>query len=716
MARKKDKKHREQRSNTYSFSSLRGDITALFRANPDQIFNYKQVSAKLAVTDGEMRKQVLAYLNQLAELDILLQPDTGKFSIHPSQLALTSGVIDFIKSGAAYVRVDGMSADVYVPEGATGFALQGDMVQVTITGSRRGSIEGKVVNVISRGAEQYVGVIEITGRKAFVVPTSGKLHVDFFIDSTKINGARNGQKVIVKLLDWTDPSRAPFGEVVTVLGEPGNNEVEMHAILIEFGLPFEFPDAVIDEANKIDTSISQKEINKRRDFRAVTTFTIDPEDAKDFDDAISLKALDNGNYEVGVHIADVSHYLKPGSILDQEAVKRATSVYLVDRVVPMLPEVLSNFVCSLRPDEDKLCMSAVFELSPKGDIKNHWFGKTVIRSNRRFSYEDAQKVIESGIGDFSDEILRLHGWATDMRKKRMASGALEFGGVEIKFKLDDKGKPIGVYQKVMKEANWLIEEFMLLANREVATHIGAKRKDAKPKTFVYRIHDLPDPEKLKTLRDFVGRLGYKLKSVDPEKASFALNDLMKQLKDQPEEDIVKQMSIRAMSKAVYTTENIGHYGLAFDYYTHFTSPIRRYPDVLAHRLLELYSHGGPSAKADELEQLCKHSSNMEKRAADAERSSIKYKQVEYMLNKIGEVFQGNISGLTRWGIYVELEDNKCEGLIPLNTLRDDVYKYDEKKHQIIGLKYKQVFEFGDRVKVKVNGADLLQKQLDFRLV
>ncbi len=680
------------------------------------MLNYKQVSSRLGITEGESRKQVLSYLNHLVELEILIQPSTGKFSIHPSQLALTVGIIDFIKSGAAYVRAEGMGADIYIPEGSTGYALQGDSVQVSVTGGRRGTIEGKVVNVLSRGAEQYVGVIEITGKRAFVVPTSGKLHVDFFIDPSKLNGAKNGQKVIVKLLGWTDSSKAPDGEVTTVLGEPGNNEVEMHAILIEFGLPFEFPDHVIDEANKIDTTISKEEIAQRRDFRQVTTFTIDPEDAKDFDDALSLRKLENDNYELGVHIADVSHYVKPGGILDQEAVKRATSVYLVDRVVPMLPEVLSNFVCSLRPGEDKLCMSAVFELKPNGGIINSWFGKTIINSDRRFTYEEAQLVIESGKGDYANEISLLQTWAKEMRAKRMAAGALEFGGIEIKFKLDDKGKPLGVYQKIMKEANWLIEEFMLLANRSVATSIGSPAKDKKAKTFVYRIHDLPDAEKLKKLRDFVGRFGYKLKSVDPEKASYALNDLMKQLKDQPEEDIVKQMSIRAMSKAVYTTENIGHYGLSFDYYTHFTSPIRRYPDVLAHRLVEAYSKGSPSANTDELERLCKHSSNMEKKAADAERASIKYKQVEYMLNKIGEIFQGNISGLTRWGIYVELDENKCEGLIPLNTLRDDVYKYDEKKHQIIGLKYKQVFDFGDRVRVKVHGADLMQKQLDFRLV
>jgi ribonuclease R len=715
MKKKKKNKPAHYNLPSVDFKRIRSEVTTLFRANPDSELNYKQVAARLGIEDGELRKQLLVELNKLAELNVLQQPSTGRFRIHPSQLAVLEGIIDFVKSGAAYVSVPGIESDIYIPEGATGFALHGDLVQVSVTGGRRGSVEGRVVKVISRGAEHYVGVVEISDKRAFFVP-SGKIHVDFYIDPSKLNGAKSGQKVIVKLLDWNDAKRSPFGEIITVLGEPGENEAEMHAILVEFGLPFEFPDAVVQEANRIPVEITDDEVARRRDFRDINAFTIDPEDAKDFDDAISFRQMENGDYEVGVHIADVSHYVAPGSIIDQEAVKRATSVYLVDRVVPMLPEVLSNFVCSLRPDEDKLCMSAVFQLSDKGEVKHSWFGKTIIRSKRRFTYEEAQKIIETGKGDCAEEILKLNEWASRFRQKRMQGGAIEFGGIEIKFKLDEKGKPIGVYQKTMKEANWLIEEFMLLANRSVASHIGKPHDGKKPKPFVYRVHDLPDPEKLKTLRDFVGRLGYKLKSTDPEKAAHALNDLMRQLKDSPEADVVKQMCIKAMAKAVYTTENIGHYGLAFEYYTHFTSPIRRYPDVLVHRLLYSYSNGKTYSNPEELERLCKHSSNMEKRAADAERSSIKYKQVEYMLQHIGEVFQGTISGLTRWGIYVELIDNKCEGMIPLNTLRDDVYRFDEKKYQITGLKYKHVFEFGDKVKVRVNGADLIQKQLDFRLM
>jgi len=695
--------------------NIRGEITDLLREFPDKQFNYKQIAARIGVTEPESRKNVLAVLDQLVELEMILQPDTGKYTIHPNQTAVIQGTIDFTKTGAAYVSIDKSKSDIYIQEGKTGLALQGDVVEISIIGGRRGQIEGKVLNVVSRGTEQYVGIIEIAENHAFFVPTNARIHVDFYVDQSKLNGAKSGQKVIVKLLDWNNEKKSPFGEIITVLGEPGDNEVEMHAILIEFGLPFEFPDAVLEASEKVPVEISADEIASRRDFRKVPTFTIDPDDAKDFDDALSLQKLENGHYEVGVHIADVSHYVKPGSIIDAEAVKRATSVYLVDRVVPMLPEVLSNFVCSLRPDEDKLCMSAVFTFTEDGKQIAEWFGKTIIRSKRRFAYEDAQKIIEGADGDYSDEIRRLHNWATAMRKRRLDSGALEFGGAEVKFKLDEKGKPIGVYQKITKEANWLIEEFMLLANKQVASYIGIPKKGETAKTFVYRIHDLPDEDKLATLRDFVGRLGYKLKSVKPENASSALNELMRQMKDKPEEDIIKQMAIRTMSKAVYSTENIGHYGLAFDYYTHFTSPIRRYPDLIAHRLLHHYQHNGKSVSADETERLCKHSSSMEKRASDAERASIKYKQVEFMLDKIGEVFAGTISGLTRWGMYVELEGNKCEGMVPLNSLQDDVYRFDEKTNQIIGSRYKEVFEFGDKVKVKVNGADLIMKQLDFRM-
>ena len=718
MAKKKKyiKKGSDKRHAKKDASSLRGNIMQVFRNEPSETLNYKQVSARLDITDSETRKRIFQYLHELVALEMLESSSHGKFKLHETQSSVLSGIIDFIKSGAAYVRTDEIKEDIYISEENTGFALHGDEVEVILTGGRRGKLEGKIKSVIKRNTEQYVGVIEIKDNHAFVIPSSQRVHVDFFVDKNKTKDAKNGQKVVVEFVDWTDKDKSPFARVISVLGDAGDHDVEMHAILVEFGLPFEFPESVIRAADEIPVDISREEIEKRKDFREVTTFTIDPEDAKDFDDALSFRKLSDDTYEVGIHIADVSHYVIPGSIIDKEAYKRASSVYLVDRVVPMLPEVLSNFVCSLRPDEDKLCMSAVFELDQTGKVKKEWFGKTIIRSNKRYSYEDAQKVIEGGDDTFKNEIVQLNDWAQHMRKERFKQGALEFSSIEVKFILDAEGKPTGVYHKVMKEANFLIEEFMLLANKRVAAHVGKVQKGSEAKPFVYRVHDLPDPEKLQILKEFVGRIGYRLKSTKPEKAAWALNELMHEIKDKPEEEIIKQMAIRTMSKAVYTTENIGHYGLSFEYYTHFTSPIRRYPDVLVHRLIDAYNHGKKYSNIDELENMSVHSSNMEKKAADAERASIKYKQVEFMLNKIGEHFSGTISGLTRWGIYVELEDTKIEGMIPLNTLDDDVYRYDDRKNQIVGLKYKEVFEFGDKLRIKVHGADIVLKQLDFRIV
>jgi ribonuclease R len=714
--KKKNKGFPKDKAPRISKESLRGELVQVFRSNPGKLMNYKQVSSILNITNSEARKLVLKTLNELSQSDMLLQPSTGKFEIHPSQVALLTGTIDFVKSGAAYVTLDSGGEDVYISQKNTGTALHGDTVEISVIGIKRGKPDGKVVKVISRGAEQYVGVIKITDKHAFVVPTSQKIHTDFYVDLKKIHNAKDGEKVIVKLLDWTDPSRSPFSEVTAVLGKPGVNETEMHAIMAEFGLPVEFPDAVLQAAEKIKIDITKEELKSRRDFRGVPTFTIDPDDAKDFDDALSLQKLDEDTFEVGVHIADVSHFVTPDSIIDKEAQKRATSVYLVDRVVPMLPEVLSNFVCSLRPNEDKLCMSAVFKVDANGKVLDQWFGKTIIHSKKRYTYNDAQEIIEGKPGDFDAEIKQLHDWATKMRKQRMKQGALEFSGVEVKFKLDENGKPIGVFQKVMKEANFLIEEFMLLANRKVAESIGKTKGNKTAKPFVYRIHDLPDGEKLKSFKDFVGRLGYKLQSIVPEKASWALNQLMAEIKDKPEEDIIKQMAIRTMSKAYYDLDNIGHYGLSFEYYTHFTSPIRRYPDLIVHRLVMAYKNGKNPPNTDDLEKKCKHASRMEKVAADAERASIKYKQVEFMLDKVGQNFRGNVSGLTKWGMYVELEHTKIEGMIPLQSMDDDNYRYDEKTNRIIGTRYKEVFEFGDPVNVEVFGADLILKQLDFRLI
>jgi ribonuclease R len=715
---KKKKKYIPKKGRTYSKGELRGSVMALLRGIPEKALNYKQVSARLGVNNSNERRSVVQILDELVFSELLLEVSQGKFQVHPAQMAQMKATIDFTKSRSAYAIPEVEGKDIFVSEKNTGHALHGDVVEIAIIGSNRGQAEGKVVKVLDRKSENYVGIIELSKNHAFFIPTNSRIHVDFFIDKSKIKNAKNGQKVIVKLLEWKDDEKSPKAEVITVLGDPGVNDVEMHAILAEFDLPLEFPDAVLRAAEKVDVTISEEEIEKRRDFRKHKTFTIDPNDAKDFDDALSIHPNADGTYEVGIHIADVSHYVKQGSELEEEALKRATSVYLVDRVVPMLPEVLSNYVCSLRPNEEKLCMSAVFKISEEGKVLQEWFGKTVIESDHRFTYEDAQDIIEGTDTKhpFKDEILRFQQWALKMRKARIENGALEFSGTEVKFKLDENGKPIGVYEKKMRDANKLIEEFMLLANRRVAAFVGKPEKNKQVKTFVYRVHDTPDPEKLFKLKEFVSRLGYKLKSTKPENASFALNDLLKQVKDKPEEDAIKIMSIRTMAKAIYTTENIGHYGLAFEYYSHFTSPIRRYPDVMVHRLLEAYSHGAPSAKKEDLEKKCKHSSEREKKASEAERASIKYKQVEFMLDKIGENFQGHISGIARWGIYVELEGTKVEGMIPLNTMDDDVYRFDDRKNQVVGQRYKEVFEFGDKVNVKVHGADLIQKQLDFRMI
>lgn len=718
MAKKKKHNKKKKRSEfrKKNSSSLRAEIMDIFRNNPSKIFNYKQIASRLHISNSETRKRIFQYINELADLEMLTHKSHGKFQLHSSQVAVLSGTIDFTKNGSAYVIIPNFKEDIYISEGNTGFALQGDEVEVILIGGKKGKLEGKVQSVLKREADQYVGVIEINEHSAFVVPTNPRIHVDFYIDKSKLKNAKNGQKVVVELIDWTDPEKSPFAKVVSVLGDAGIHEVEMHAILVEFGLPFEFPDHVLNEADKIPTTIEEKEILKRRDFREITTFTIDPADAKDFDDALSFRQLTEETFEVGIHIADVSHYVKPGSVIDKEAFKRSTSVYLVDRVVPMLPEVLSNDICSLRPNEDRLCMSVVFEMDIWGKIKNEWVGKTVIKSNKRYAYEEVQAIIEGADDEFSKEILLLNKWAQRMRLKRFKEGALEFSSTEVKFTLDETGKPTGVYHKIMKEANFLIEEFMLLANRKIARRVGVVKKPNTPKPFVYRVHDLPDPDKLLTLKEFLGRIGYKLQSTRPENASKALNLLMQEIKDSPEEETIKQMAIRTMAKAIYTTENIGHYGLAFDYYTHFTSPIRRYSDILVHRLITAYAEGKTYSNIEELESMSLHISNMEKKAIDAERASIKYKQVEFMLDKIGEQFTGNISGLTRWGIYVELEDTKIEGMIPLNSLTDDTYRFDERQNIIVGIHGGDIFEFGDRLRVQVNGADIILKQLDFRLV
>ena len=694
---------------------LTDSIVNQFRNDPKKAFNYKQLSGAVGIRSSEDRMLVSEILNELRNNDFLEEVSRGKFRLNAKNDILIEGRIDFTRNGSAYLITDDGQDDIYIPAGKTLDALQDDRVLASIRTIRRRNPEAVVVEVLQRGMEHYVGIIHVKKTFAFVLPTNKKIHTDFFVPGEHIKGAEDGQKVIVDLLDWPRDADNPFAKVVEILGNPGDNETEMHAILAEFGLPLHFPEKVEALAEDIPLKISKKEVSSRRDFRSVTTFTIDPEDAKDFDDALSFQTLEDGWHEVGIHIADVSHYVKPGDTIDKEAIKRATSVYLVDRVVPMLPETLSNVVCSLRPDEDKLCFSAVFEMNEKGALRKEWFGRTVIRSKRRFTYDQAQEILEGKPGDFEDELKWLNNTAKTLRAERIKSGAIEFGGSEVKFKLDKNGKPISVYEKVMKDANRLIEEFMLLANKRVAMRVG-DTDELKKKAFVYRIHDLPDPEKLKTLRDFVARLGYKMASSSSEGASYAINKLLKEVEGKPEEDVIKQMSIRAMAKAVYSTQNVGHYGLAFDFYTHFTSPIRRYPDVMVHRLLARYLDGGASVNSKDLELKCKHSSLMEKRATDAERASIKYKQVEFMLDKIGQQFIGVISGLTRWGIFVEIKDNRCEGMVALASLKDDNYYFDESKYRIVGMRYKEVYNFGDTVKVEVKGADLEQKQLDLELL
>jgi ribonuclease R len=540
--------------------------------------------------------------------------------------------------------------------------------------------------------------------------------VDFYIPKELYNGARHGDKVVAEITEWTKPDRKPFGKIVKVLGKPGSHQVEMHAIIAEFGLPYEFPQEVIDEANKIPDTITPEEISKRRDFRKITTFTIDPFDAKDFDDALSYRKLENGLTEVGIHIADVSHYMLPETLLEKEAYIRATSVYLVDRTIPMLPEKLSNELCSLRPKEEKLCFSAVFELDEDANIRSSWFGRTVIYSDRRFTYEEAQEIIETGKGEFSDEIVHLDKLAKKMRAKRFENGAIDFNTEEVKFKLDEMGKPIGVTIKKMKDSNQLIEEFMLLANKKVGEFVGKRKENEQEKTFVYRIHDTPDDGRLLQLKTFVKHLGYKTPKNADQSSSGIIRTLMEQLKGQAEEDIIKQMAIRTMAKAEYSTQNIGHYGLAFEYYTHFTSPIRRYPDVMAHRLLQHYLNGGKSVNTGDYDVKCKHSSMMEKRAAESERASIKYKQVEYMLDHTGKIFEGIVSGLTSWGFYVEVGETKSEGMVSLKTLRDDHYEFDADKYIIRGLRKRTELHMGDTVMIKVLGGNLNQRTLDYEWV
>ncbi len=723
-------KRSNRRKGKYTMDKAMTQVMGIFTRNPKKTYNYKQLSKQLLLTEQHDKDMVNNALHNLADQKLLEQVDKGKFRLKERR-GYVNGTIDMTQHGYAFLGSDELEQDVFIARSNLGRALDGDLVKVHIYPKKKNDnrLSGEVIEIIERARETFVGVVEISKNYAFLLPDSNKMPFDIFIPLDKLGGVEHGQKAIARITDWPEKVKNPFGEVVEVLGYPGENETEMHSILAEFELPMTFQQEVEDAAGSISDKITASEIKKRRDMRGTPTFTIDPADAKDFDDALSVKKLKNGNYEVGIHIADVSFYVEKNSIVDQEAFDRATSVYLVDRVVPMLPEKLSNNLCSLRPNEDKLCFSVIVEMTPEAKVVDEWFGRTVINSDRRFDYDQAQQIIETGKGEMKEEVLLLHDMATKLRQTRYKEGSINFERDEVKFNLDEEGRPISVYFKVQKESNHLIEEFMLLANRRVAEYAsrGGKYEKEVPKqeqkaakknakTFVYRIHDLPDSEKLESFTLFIRKFGYELKLGNNHQVAVSMNRLLNGVKGKKEQHVIENMALRAMAKARYSTNNIGHYGLAFKDYSHFTSPIRRYPDLMVHRLLAHYLAGGESKKADKYESRCEHASEMERKAIEAERASIKYKQVEFMQDKVGQEFDGVISGLTDWGIYVEIVENKCEGMISLQGLVDDFYEFDEDDYKIVGRHSGREFQIGDPLKIEVTNANLSRRQLDFKLV
>ncbi|MBL4653021.1 MAG: ribonuclease R [Flavobacteriales bacterium] len=705
--------HKRKKNKPVSKGKLINSVLVVFEKNQGRTLNYKQIARALNITSANSRKVIIDILNDLVVSEKLKEVDHGKYELKATSRIL-SGPIEFTRSGSGFVTIEGQNRDIYIHARNARNALNGDVVEVRITKSGQGGrrSEGKVVSVTERAKTKFVGQLEVSQKYAFVIPNDDKTPVDFFVPLDKLNGAKHGEIVLVKMTSWSADQKSPHGEISEVFGNPEDNNVEMKSILANKGFTTGFQRVVEREAEKIPLEISKEEIAKRKDFRDVLTFTIDPADAKDFDDALSFKKLKNGTVEVGVHIADVTHYITPGSALDEEAINRATSVYLVDRVIPMLPERLSNGVCSLRPNEEKLCFAAVFEIDKDAKIISTWIGRTIIYSDKRFTYEDVQEIIEAGAGLYVDEILHLNSLAKTLRNNRMNDGSISFDRVEVRIKLDEHGEPDGIYLKEQKDAHKLIEDFMLLANRSVALYVS--KLERKDKTFVYRIHDDPDPDKISAFGQFISRFGYK---IDENRVQSSLNSVLSAVKGKPEANVVETLAIRTMAKAVYTTKNIGHYGLGFSHYSHFTSPIRRYPDVLTHRLLWYYLTGeGEKIDPEEIEELCKHCSQQERSAVEAERESTKYFQALMLNDKVGETFSGLISGVTDFGFFVEIEENKCEGLIRLADMQDDHYYFDEKNFQVVGNNHGAIYQIGQRVMIKVRKVNLMKKQIDFELV